>query len=311
MAGEHIVWVEKYRPKTVEDCVLIPEHKKIFVGLLKDGKVPNLLLAGSPGTGKTTVAKALCEELGYDYLFINASLNRGIDLIREDIVNHASTISLDGSRKFVILDEADKLTRDAQDALRGCIEQYAKTCGFIITCNSKNNLNDAIQSRFSHIDFRVSKDDKKVLLPEIVKRVFYILEAEKIDHNRKVVMQVVANFFPDFRRTINELQKYSKRNTAIDEGILTNNLEGNIGALYKAMREKKYQDVRIWVAENNDNDPVSFYRKFYENVDKVLQPKSIPQAIIHIGDHLVTSSPDNEITFLSFVTKVMRDCDFV
>lgn len=311
MSVDHVVWVEKYRPKTIEECVLPQEHKNIFLGLLKDGKVPNLLLAGSPGTGKTTVAKALCEELGYDYLFINASLQRGIDLIREDIINHASTISLDGSRKFIILDEADKLTKDAQDALRGCIEQFAKTCGFILTCNAKNNLNDAIQSRFSHIDFRLSKEDKKQLLPEVVKRVFHILETEKIEHNRKVVMQVVANFFPDFRRTLNELQKYSKRNTAIDEGILTNNLDGNIGALYKAMKEKKYQDVRVWVAENNDNDPARLYRKFYENLDKCLVPRSIPQAIIHIGDHLESRSPDTEITFLSFATKIMRDCEFL
>jgi DNA polymerase III delta prime subunit len=313
MSVEHLLWVEKYRPRKVADCILIPELQKIFSGMVADGKVTNLLLSGPPGSGKTTVAKALCEELGYDYLFINASLQRGIDVIREDIINHASTVSIDGSRKFIILDEADNLTGDAQDALRGCIEQFAKTCGFILTCNFKNKLKDPLHSRFSHIDFKLTKEEKKILLPEIVKHCFGILEMEGVEHNRKVVMQVVANFFPDFRRTINELQKYSKINRKIDEGILVQNVEGNLSLLYRAMKEKKYQDVRLWVTSNNDNDSITLYRKFFEGMDKHIQPKSVPQAVIHLGNYMYRNSfvADSEINFLSFVTEVMRDCEFV
>lgn len=314
MSLQHVVWVEKYRPRKVIDCVLTQNNKKTLLGMIKDNQIPNLLLSGSPGIGKTTVAKAICEELGYDYLFINASLERGIDMVRENIINHASTISLDGSRKVIILDEADNLTGDAQDALRGCIEQFAKTCGFILTCNHKNKLKDPLHSRFAHIEFSISKEEKKNLLPEIVKRVFTILEAENITYDRKVVMQVVANFFPDFRRTLNELQKYTKLNAGkIDEGILINNIDGNMTALFRAMKEKKYNDVRQWIVSNNDNDSVTMYRKFYEYMDKYLQPKSIPIAVVHIGKYMYQNSfvADGEINFLAFVTEIMQDCEFI
>lgn len=307
---KQILWVEKYRPRHLKDCILTKESYAIFAGILKDGILPNLILSGPPGMGKTTIAKALCEELDYDYIFLNSSDERGINLVRETIPAYASSLSLNGNRKVIILDEADNLTGDAQDALRGCIEQFAHNCTFFFTVNFKNKIKEALQSRCSTIEFRIPKEQKETILKQFISKIFFILTEEKVEYNKKVVMDLVVKYFPDFRKTINEFQKYAKINGKIDEGLLVNGTDTNMSVIFKYLKDKKYQQIRQWTIENMDNDPTRMFRKFYENLDKHMVAKSIPQAILYIDDYMTRSSPDPEIHLLAFLTDIIRDCEF-
>jgi replication-associated recombination protein RarA len=310
---DHILWVEKYRPKTIDDCILPPSLKGIFNGIVKSGDIPHLLLAGPAGVGKTTVARALCNELDATYIVINASDDRNIDTLRVTVKQFASAISFDGKRRVVILDEADYLNPQTfQPALRGVMEEFSKNCSFILTCNYKNKLIDPIHSRCAVKDFRITKDDRKGIIESIYKRVVKILEAENVEYDGKVLANLVVKHFPDFRRILNELQSFSKINGRIDEGILAASGELNFSKLYVALKDKNFNDVRAWAADNSDNDPSRVYRKLYEGLRDQLEPKSLPQSILILADYEFKSafSVDPEINLLACLIQIMVECRF-
>lgn len=310
---DHILWVEKYRPRTIDDCILPSSLKNTFKGIVKSGDIPHLLLSGPAGVGKTTVARALCNELDATYIVINASDDRNIDTLRVTVKQFASAISFDGKRRVVILDEADYLNPQTfQPALRGVMEEFSKNCSFILTCNYKNKLIEPIHSRCAVKDFRISKDEKKSTIENIYKRVVKVLESEKIEYDGKVLATLVVKHFPDFRRILNELQSFSKINGKIDEGILSASGEITFSKLYSALKQKNFNDVRTWVAENSDNDPSRVYRKLYEGLKDQLEPKSLPQSILILADYEFKSafSVDPEINLLACLIQIMVDCRF-
>jgi DNA polymerase III delta prime subunit len=309
---DHTIWVEKYRPRKVDDCVLPKHIKNVFKGILRDGNIPNMLLSGPAGSGKTTVAKALCHELEYEFLFLNASKDRGIDVIRHDVVQFASAKSLDSKRKAIIFDEADYLTPEAQTALRGTIEEFAGNCCFIFTCNYKNKIIDALKSRTSIIEFRINKESKKDVLTSLYKRITYILDQESITYNKEVLPRVIVKYFPDFRRIINELQSYSRASGAIDEGILSVENELDMQFLYSGLKNKKFQDVRQWVVSALDNDQTVIYNKLYQSFYDNLDKSSIPQAIVLLADYQYKSafSADPEPCLLACLVELMVECKF-
>lgn len=316
---EHLLWVEKYRPQTIDECILSPQLKSIFAGIVNSGELPHLLLSGPAGVGKTTVAKALCNELSFSYIVINASDDRNIDTLRTTVKQFASAMSFDGKRKVIILDEADYLNPQTfQPALRGVMEEFSKNCSFILTCNYKNKIIEPIHSRCSVKDFRISKNDKTELVQQIFKRCVKILENEEVGFDGKVLANLVVKHFPDFRRTLNELQSFSQINGKIDEGILGidgtgSSFEMSLPKLFKVLKEKNFGAVREWVVENCDNDPTRVYRKFYDGLKEHLKPTSIPQAILHIADYEYksTSAVDREINLLACFIHIMMDCEFV
>jgi DNA polymerase III delta prime subunit len=315
---EHVLWVEKYRPKTINDCILPEILKNTFNGIVKSGEVPHLLLCGPAGTGKTTVAKALCNELDLNHILINASDDRNIDTLRTTVKQFASAMSFNGKRKVVILDEADYLNPQTfQPALRGVMEEFSKNCSFILTCNFKNKIIEPIHSRCSVKEFKITKADRQPLIEAIFKRTSSILKQEGVDFDGKVLASVVVRHFPDFRRLINELQTFSKSNGRIDEGMLSDigalHVEGNYSRLFKSLKEKNFSSVREWVVENADSDPSRVYRKVYENLKDHLKPASIPQAILHIADYEFKSSAavDREINLLACMIEIMVNCEFV
>lgn len=310
---EHILWVEKYRPKTIDECILPNNLKSIFKGIVASGEIPHLLLCGSAGTGKTTVARALCNELDATYILINASDDRNIDTLRNTVKQFASAISFDGKRRVVILDEADYLNPQSfQPALRSVMEEFSKNCSFILTCNYKNKLIEPIHSRCAVKEFKINKEDRKNIVEQIYKRVVKILEVENIEFDGKVLANVVVKYFPDFRRILNELQSFSKANGRVDEGILSFAGEINVNKLYLALKAKKFNDVREWVVENVDNDPSRVYRKLYDGLKDHLKPTSVPQAILHIADYQYKSafSMDTEINLLACLIEIMVNCEF-
>lgn len=310
---EHFLWVEKYRPQKIDDCIL-PEHtKQIFKGIVKEGKITNLLLAGGPGQGKTTVARALCNELEAEYLMVNGSEERGIDVLRTKIKSYASSLSVFGGQKVIIVDEADYLTPEAQAAMRGVIEEFAKNCSFIFTCNYKNRIIEALHSRCGVVEFRIAREDKTKLVEAAYRRIAEVLKAEDVKFDPKVLGHIIVQFFPDYRRTINELQKYSKLNGEINEGILTQVHEIDITTLYKGLKEKNFNKVREWVVNNLDNDPSKIYRKIYDGLKGRMEPASIPQAIIYLADYQFKSSfsADQEICLCAFLINLMVDCQWV
>jgi len=316
---EHILWVEKYRPQTIDDCVLPHSLKKIFKGIVASGELPHLLLCGTAGIGKTTVAKALCSELGLNYILINASDDRNIDTLRTTVKQFASAMSFDGKRKVVILDEADYLNPQTfQPALRGVMEEFSKNCSFILTCNYKNKIIDPIHSRCSVQEFKIDKEERKAIIEGVYKRVSKILETENVSYDGRVLANVVVKHFPDFRRLLNELQAFSKHNGKIDEGMLgtggfVTNLDAALPKLFKSLKDKNFTEVRQWVVENSDNDASRLYRKLYDNMRGCLSPTSYPQAILHINayEHQALSAVDQEINLLSCMIRIMMDCDFV
>jgi DNA polymerase III delta prime subunit len=313
MMKDDFLWVEKYRPHKIEDCILPESLKTTFSEFVKQGNIPNLLLTGSQGTGKTTVARAMCEELGLDYIEINGSMNGGIDTLRTEIKNFASTISFTGTRKMVILDEADYLNaQSTQPALRNFMEEFSKNCGFILTCNFKNRIIEPLHSRCSIIEFKIPSSQKPKLASQFHKRACGILEQEGIEFDKAVVAEVVTKHFPDWRRVLNELQRYSVTGK-IDSGILSNLGEENFKGLVDLLKNKRFNDMRKWVAENLDTEPTAFFRKFYDLSSTYMKPNSIPQLILLLGRYQYQSAfvADQEINTVAFLTEVMVDAEWV
>ena len=306
---EHFIWVEKYRPRKIDDCILPESQKEYFKQMVAKGEIQNMLLCGTAGTGKTTVARALCEELQTDYMIINGSEESGIDVLRTKIKQFASTVSFTGNTKVVILDEADYLNPNStQPALRGFIEEFASNCRFILTCNFKNRIIPPLHSRCAVIEFKIPNADKPIIAANFFKRVCNILEQESIPFDQKVVVKVVQKHFPDFRRTLNELQRYSQSGS-IDEGILVNVSEANMKDLVDAIKDKDWKKMRTWVVNNLDNDPVSLFRKIYDTLIPITN--QVPQLVLTIADYQYKSAfvADQEINLVACLTEIMASVE--
>ena len=306
------LWVEKYRPLCIQDCILPAEMKRTFQQFVDDKNVPNLLLSGGPGVGKTTVAKAMLNEIGSTYMLINGSEESGIDVLRNKIKNFASTVSFDTNRKFVILDESDYLNpQSTQPALRGFIEEFHRNCGFILTCNFKNRIIEPLHSRCSTIEFRIPNEEKPKLAAEFYKRVIHILQQENVDYERKPVAAIIEKFFPDWRRVLNELQRYSASGK-IDSGILVNISDESMKELISFLKEKEFGKLRKWVVNNLDNDPSRIYRKIYDILYTNVTPNTVPNLVLIIADYQYKSAfvADHEINMLACLTEIMSQVEF-
>jgi len=306
------LWVEQYRPKTIDDCILPDSLKSLFSSFVKKGELSNMLFSGTPGIGKTTVAKALCEQMNCDWIMINGSEEGGIDVLRNKIKNFASTVSLSGGKKVVILDEADYLNpQSTQPALRGFVEEFHKNCRFILTCNFKNRIIEPLHSRFSNIEFKVNPKDKPKLASRLFERAIYILKEQNIDYEDKVLVELITKHFPDFRKLINELQRYSVSG-AIDAGILVNVSDENLKTLVTHLKNKEFSDMRKWVVNNLDNDPVKIFRKIYDTLYTNLEPSTIPHAVLIIADYQYKSAfvADQEINLVACLTELMSQVKF-
>jgi replication factor C small subunit len=308
------IWVEKFRPDRVEDVILPQRIKAQFEDIVKGNEVPNMLLYGGAGVGKTTTAKALCKEVDTDWLIINISEESGIDTLRTKIRDFASTLSLTGKdkKKCVILDEFDHASNALQAGLRGFIESFSKTCSFVMTCNFPNRIIDPVKSRLVCIDFGVTKEESMKMQAQMFKRVSAILDFEQIPFDKRVVVKLVQKFYPDNRRILNQIQQYSKAGE-IDEGILLNIEEMSIEKLVLAMKGKKFKDVRQWCAENAKNDLTNTYTMLYAELKNFVEPSSVPQAVITIGDYQRYDSvvPDKEIHICALATQIMMEVDFL
>jgi len=308
------LWVEKYRPQKIEDCILPKRIKDTFQQIVEQGNVPNLLLSGTAGIGKTTVAKALCKQLGVDYYVINGSdEGRFLDTVRSQAKNFASTVSLLGgsSRKVIIIDEADNTTHDVQLLLRGFIEEFHKTCSFIFTCNFKNKIIEPIHSRCSCIEFGIQKNEKQQIMASFFSRLNNILDEEGVAYDKKVVAELIQRHFPDWRRVLNELQRYSTSGS-IDTGILSAMIDTNIDKLVDFLARKDYSNVRQWVVDNLDNDPNIILRTLYDSLYAKLEPRSIPAAVLIIAkyQYQIAFVADQEINLLAAMTEIMVECNF-
>ncbi len=309
---ETFLWVEAYRPKDIESCVLPKVLKESLNNFVVEGQLPNLILFGSPGVGKTTAAKAMLDEIGSTYMMINGSEESGIDVLRTKIKNFASTVSLHGGRKYIILDEADYLNpQSTQPALRGFMEEFHKNCGYIFTCNYKNRLIPALHSRCSVIDFSIPNSEKPKLATEFISRVVTILDDQNVGHDERVVAEVINKYFPDWRRVLNELQRYSVSGT-IDAGILIDIAEVNVKELMHSMKNKEFTNVRKWVVDNLDNDPVRLFRRIYDNLYEFVDGSSIPHVVIVLGEYQYKSAfvADQEINMLACLTEIMARTKF-
>lgn len=304
------LWVEKYRPKTISNCILPTTLKSTFQEMVNSGQCQNLLLSGGPGCGKTTVAKALCNELKSDFIVINCSEDGNIDTLRTKIRNFASTISFGGETKVVILDEFDYSNPQSfQPALRGFIEEFAANCRFILTCNYKSRIIDPIHSRCTCIDFKFTGDDKMLMCAGFMERTKIILKQEGVEYDEKVLAKLIMKYSPDFRRLLNELQRYSV-NGKIDTGILSESGDIVIKELLKAMKGKDFNAVRKWVVSNINNDPVHIFRKIYDGLYESFDPSSIPQAILVLADYQYKSAfvADQEINLTACLVQLMIEC---
>lgn len=309
---ENFLWVEKYRPRTISDCILPSDLKQTFEQFITQGNVPNLLLAGKPGVGKTTVARALLEQLKVDYMVINGSMNGNIDTLRVEIKNFASSVSLMGGRKYVILDEADYLNANStQPALRNFMEEFSRNCGFILTCNYKNRIIEPLQSRCGVIDFKISGKDAPKLAKQFHMRVAKILEMEGVAFDNAVVAQLISKHFPDWRRILNELQRYGV-NGKIDAGILSRLDDIGIATLVDDMKAKNYSNVRKWVGENSDVDCNVLFRKFYDEAAAMFKPQSVPQLVLILADYQYKAAfvADPEINLAACMAEIMVQCEF-
>jgi len=308
------IWVEKYRPTTIDECILPKSIKKTFQDFVDRGEIPNMLLSGPPGIGKTTVAKALCNQLGADYYVINGSdEGRFLDTVRTNAKNFASTVSLtsDSKHKVIIIDEADNTTSDVQLLLRASIEEFSKNCRFIFTCNYKNKIIDPLHSRCTVVDFSINKKDKPTIATQFFSRLTNILEQEKIDTDKKVVAQLINQHFPDWRRVLNECQRYSVSGK-IDSGILAVFSDVAVNDLIKSLKEKNFSEVRKWVVANLDNDTSMLLRRIYDSLYDSLEHSTIPAAVLIIAkyQYQIAFVADQEINLLAALTEIMVECEF-
>jgi len=314
MSRDEFLWVEKYRPKTIEDCILPENIKKTFTDFLERGEVPNLLLSGPAGCGKTTVAKALCNELGVDVYVINGSdEGRFLDTVRNNAKNFASTVSLSSTakHKVVIIDEADNTTSDVQLLLRASIEEFANNCRFIFTCNYKNKIIEPLHSRCAVVEFGIKGKEKVQLAGKFFQRVQTILHKEGVEYDQKVIAELINKHFPDWRRVLNECQRYSVSGK-IDSGILATFSDVSVDELVKNLKDKNFPEVRKWVVSNLDNDAGSLLRRVYDACYDCLSPQSIPAAILVIAKYQYQSAfvADQEINMLAALTELMVECEF-
>ena len=308
------IWVEKYRPTTIDECILPKGIKKTFQDFVERGEIPNMLLSGPPGIGKTTVAKALCNQLGSDYYVINGSdEGRFLDTVRNSAKNFASTVSLtsDSKHKVIIIDEADNTTSDVQLLLRASIEEFSKNCRFIFTCNYKNKIIDPLHSRCTVVDFSINKKDKPTIATQFFSRLTNILEQEKIETDKKVVAQLINNHFPDWRRVLNECQRYAVSGK-IDSGILAAFSDIAVNDLIKNLKQKNFSEVRKWVVTNMDNDTSVLLRRIYDSLYDSLEHSSIPAAVLIIAkyQYQIAFVADQEINLLAALTEIMVECEF-
>jgi len=308
------IWVEKYRPTTIDECILPERIKQTFQEFVKKGEIPNMLLSGPPGIGKTTVAKALCHQIGADYYVINGSdEGRFLDTVRNNAKNFASTVSLtsDSKHKVIIIDEADNTTSDVQLLLRASIEEFSRNCRFIFTCNYKNKIIEPLHSRCSVVDFSVNKKDKPAIAAQFFSRINHILEVERVESDKKVIIQLINKHFPDWRRVLNECQRYSVSGK-IDSGILAAFSDVAVDDLVKNLKQKNFSEVRKWVVTNLDNDPTVLLRRIYDTLYDTMVPTSIPAAVLVIAKYQYQMAfvADQEINLLAALTEIMVECEF-
>ena len=308
------IWVEKYRPQTIEDCILPESTKKTFQNFLSQGEIPNMLLSGPPGIGKTTVAKCLCKQLGADYYVINGSdEGRFLDTVRNNAKNFASTVSLtsESKHKVIIIDEADNTTPDVQLLLRASIEEFSKNCRFIFTCNYKNKIIEPLHSRCAVVEFGIQGKHKQKIAIEFFNRLVYILEQERIEADKKVLAELINKHFPDWRRVLNECQRYSIGGK-IDSGILAHFSDVKVDDLIKNLKAKNFSEVRKWCVNNLDNDPAFLLRRLYDSLYESLVPSTIPAAVLVIAkyQYQIAFVADQEINMLACLTEIMVECEF-
>ena len=306
------LWVEKYRPRKVEDTILPKSLKEVFTKIVQSGELPNMLFTGTAGLGKTTVARALCDELGYDYIVINGSEEGNIDTLRGKIKRFASTVSLSGDLKVVILDEADYLNpQSTQPALRGFIEEFSNNCRFILTCNFKNRIIEPLHSRCGVYEFNTTKKEMQTLCADFFVRLIHILEAEEVSFNKDLIAQLIMKHAPDWRRVINECQRYSIGGQ-LATAVLNNEVSGNYSILFKALKDKDFKKMRSWVAQNVDIDVSSIFRELYDNMYDHVEPSSIPQLVLILADYQYKNAfvADHELNVVACMTEVMANVSF-
>ena len=312
--NKDFLWVEKYRPKVIDDCILPQTIKDVFTGFVSQGELPNLLLTGSAGVGKTTIAKALCDQIGASYIMINGSdEGRFLDTVRNRIRTFASTVSLTSgaSHKVVIIDEADNTTNDVQLSLRAAVEEVHNNCRFIFTCNFINKIIEPLHSRCTVVDFRVKNGQSVVLQGQFFERLRTILKKEDVTFEDKVLAKLIRRYYPDWRRLINECQRYAA-NGSIDSAILVDVADVNFDDLLVSLKQKDFKTVKTWVVQHMDNDPSMIMRKIYDNLYDVLKPNSIPEAVLVIAKYMrdISNVPDQEINMLACLTEIMMTCEF-
>ena len=312
--SKEFLWVEKYRPTIVEDCILPDSIKDVFKGFVEQKELPNLLLSGSAGVGKTTIAKALCDEIGASYIMINGSdEGRFLDTVRNRIRQFASTVSLTSgaSHKVVIIDEADNTTNDVQLSLRSAVEEFHSNCRFIFTCNFINKIFEPLHSRCTVVDFRVKNGQSVSLQGQFFDRLRWILNNENVTFEDKVVAKLIKRYYPDYRRLINECQRYSATGS-IDSAILVDVADVNLDNLLTSLAQKDFNTVKDWVVQHMDNDPSSIMRKVYDSLYGVLKPSSIPEAVLIMAKYMrdISIVPDQEINMLACLTEIMMSCEF-
>lgn len=309
---EQFIWTEKHRPQTVEECILPESMKKTFKEFIDSGELPNFLFCGGAGVGKTTVAKALCNEIGAEYLFINGSEESGIDVLRNKIKNFASSVSLTGSKKVVILDEADYLNANStQPALRGFIEEFSNNCRFIFTCNFKNRIIEPLHSRCAVVEFKIENKDKASIAAAFFKRVVSILKTENVEFDKGVVAELISKHFPDYRRILNELQRYSVSGK-IDSGLLVNIADESYTDLVKNLKAKNFTEVRKWVGKNSDVETTELFRHLYDKAVDYIEQSSIPQLVLVLAEYQYRAAfvADKEINIMAALTEVMGQLKF-